>query len=69
MIFDQTTIRDHATLEIPSQLFAGFDFVFVNFVFVHGVPVIEKGKIAVFPGKLLRGPGHAGPDMCPEAPQ
>jgi hypothetical protein len=38
-------------------------------VFVHGVPVIEKGKIAVFPGKLLRGPGHAGPDMCPEAPQ
>jgi N-acyl-D-amino-acid deacylase len=56
VILDPATLRENATFEIPNQLSDGFDFVFVN-----GVPVIEKGKIAVLPGKLLRSPGQVSP--------
>jgi N-acyl-D-amino-acid deacylase len=52
-IFDPMTIRDVATFEDPNQLSVGMEYVFVN-----GVPVIEKGKMTnALPGRVLRGSG------------
>jgi N-acyl-D-amino-acid deacylase len=57
VIFDPETVRDLATFENPNQLAAGMDYVLVN-----GVPVIDNGKMTgELPGKVLRGPGWAGP--------
>ena len=54
-IFDPAAIRDVATFEDPNQLSVGMEYVFVN-----GVPVIEKGKMTnALPGRVLRGAGSS----------
>jgi N-acyl-D-amino-acid deacylase len=53
VVFDPAAIRDVATFENPNQLSVGMEYVFVN-----GVPVIERGKMTdALPGKVLRGAG------------
>src|SRR3981081_1415722 len=53
-VFDPTTIIDHSTYEVPSQLSTG-----VSYVFVNGVPVVDGGQVtAALPGRALRGPGY-----------
>jgi N-acyl-D-aspartate/D-glutamate deacylase len=49
-VFDPATIRDVATFENPNQLSVGMEYVFVN-----GVPVIERGNMTnALPGRVLR---------------
>lgn len=56
-IFNPDSVRDRATFEKPNQLSEGMRWVLVN-----GVPVIAEGKATgALPGKVLRGPGTAGP--------
>ena len=53
VIFDPTTIRDHATFEQPHQYAAG-----VRDVFVNGVQVLSDGDhTGAKPGQVVRGPG------------
>jgi N-acyl-D-aspartate/D-glutamate deacylase len=55
VLFDPTTVTDHATFERPQQLSTG-----VRFVFVNGVAVIDDGvETRALPGRALRGPGAA----------
>jgi dihydroorotase/N-acyl-D-amino-acid deacylase len=57
VVFDPDSVRDRATFEKPHQLSEGMHWVLVN-----GVPVIANGKATgALPGKVLRGPGTAGP--------
>jgi dihydroorotase/N-acyl-D-amino-acid deacylase len=57
VVFDPDTITDHATFAAPNQLSTGMQWVLVN-----GVPVIANGALTqALPGKVLRGPGYAGP--------
>jgi hypothetical protein len=58
VIFDPATIRDHAAIQNPQPGFLNSLISSLSdFVLASGVPVIEKGKIAIVRGKLLRGPG------------
>ncbi|MFV1986961.1 MAG: amidohydrolase family protein [Gemmatimonadota bacterium] len=53
VIFDPTTIQDHATFEDPHQLSEG-----VRDVFVNGVAVLRDGDpTGAMPGQVVRGPG------------
>lgn len=52
VIFDESTVTDHATIEEPQQLTTGIETVLVN-----GVPVVENGQpidVAQPPGQFLR---------------
>ena len=56
VVFDPTTIADHATFEKPDQLATGVDDVFIN-----GVQVLKDGKhTGAKPGRVVRGPGWTG---------
>jgi N-acyl-D-amino-acid deacylase len=56
VVFDPTTVQDHATFENPKQLATGVDDVFVN-----GVQVLRNGKhTGAKPGRVVRGPGWTG---------
>ncbi|HEV7928309.1 MAG TPA: D-aminoacylase [Verrucomicrobiae bacterium] len=53
VVFDPTTIQDHATYEKPHQYSTGVAHVLVN-----GVPVIRDGEhTGAKPGQVVRGPG------------
>jgi N-acyl-D-amino-acid deacylase len=54
VIFDSTTIQDHATFEKPNQFATGVVHVLVN-----GVPVLRDGEhTGAKPGRFVRGPGY-----------
>ena len=54
VVFDPSTIIDHATFERPHQYATG-----VRDVFVNGVPVLRQGEhTGALPGRFVRGPGH-----------
>ncbi len=56
VVFDPTTIIDHATYEDPHQLATG-----VTHVFVNGVMVLEDAEpTGRTPGRFVRGPGWTG---------
>ena len=56
VVFDPSTIEDHATYARPAQLATGVEDVFVN-----GVQVMNNGKhTGAKPGRFLRGPGWTG---------
>ncbi|UCG63138.1 MAG: amidohydrolase family protein, partial [Candidatus Zixiibacteriota bacterium] len=56
VVFDPTTIQDHATFEQPHQYSTG-----VSHVFVNGVQVLNNGEhTGEKPGRVLRGPGWKG---------
>jgi N-acyl-D-amino-acid deacylase len=53
IVFDPSTVIDHATFENPHQLSVGIEHVFVN-----GVAVVRAGRhTGAKPGRALRGPG------------
>jgi N-acyl-D-amino-acid deacylase len=53
VVFDSTTIADHATFAIPHQYATGVQQVFVN-----GVQVLKDGQhTGARPGQVVRGPG------------
>jgi N-acyl-D-amino-acid deacylase len=54
VIFDSTTIQDHATFEKPHQFATG-----VMHVLVNGVPVLRDGEhTGAKPGRFVKGPGY-----------
>lgn len=54
VIFDPSTIQDHATFENPHQYATGVQHVFVN-----GVQVLKDGEhTGATPGRFVRGPGY-----------
>ncbi len=56
LVFDPTTIQDHATFEQPHQYSTGMEKVFVN-----GELVFEDGEhTGALPGQVVRGPGWTG---------
>ncbi|WP_394805275.1 N-acyl-D-amino-acid deacylase family protein [Kordiimonas aquimaris] len=56
VIFDPTTIQDHATFDDPHQYSTG-----VSEVFINGVHVLKNGEhTGSTPGRVLRGPGWTG---------
>ena len=56
VIFDPTTIQDHATFEKPQVYATG-----VSDVFVNGVQVLKDGEhTGALPGRVVRGPGWTG---------
>jgi N-acyl-D-amino-acid deacylase len=56
VIFDPTTIQDHATFGDPHQYATGMKHVFVN-----GTQVIKDGEhTGALPGRVVRGPGWKG---------
>jgi N-acyl-D-amino-acid deacylase len=56
VVFDPTTIIDHATFEEPHQYATGVVHVFVN-----GVQVLRDGEhTGALPGRAVRGPGWSG---------
>lgn len=56
VVFDPSTIQDHATFENPHQLATGVQHVFVN-----GVQVLRNGEhTGAMPGRFVRGPGWKG---------
>jgi N-acyl-D-amino-acid deacylase len=56
VVFDPTTIAEHATYESPHQLSTGVEWALVN-----GVPVVATGKpTGAKPGRVLRGRGWVG---------
>ena len=53
VVFDPTTIADHATYEQPHQYATG-----VRHVWVNGVQVLKDGEhTGAKPGRVVRGPG------------
>lgn len=55
VVFDPTTIADHATYDVPHRFATGVEHVLVN-----GVPVLRDGRITgARPGRVVRGPGWA----------
>ncbi len=56
VLFDASTIRDHATFSEPHQYATGVQHVFVN-----GLQVLKDGEhTGLFPGRVVRGPGWEG---------
>ena len=56
VIFDPTSIRDHATFAEPHQYASGMVHVFVN-----GTQVLKHGEhTGALPGRVVRGPGWSG---------
>ena len=56
VVFDPTTVRDHATFEQPHQYATGVQHVFVN-----GTQVLANGEhTGARPGRVVRGPGWTG---------
>ena len=56
IVFDPSTVGDHATYERPHQLSTGVEQVFVN-----GQAVVVDGvHTGALPGRALRGPGWVG---------
>ncbi|QXD13894.1 D-aminoacylase [Rhodocaloribacter litoris] len=56
VVFNPSTIRDHATYEAPHQYATGVVHVFVN-----GVQVLRDGEhTGATPGRVVRGPGWTG---------
>ena len=56
VVFDPSTIADHATYARPAQLATGVEDVFVN-----GVEVMKDGKhTGAKPGRFVHGPGWTG---------
>ncbi|GAB3247973.1 D-aminoacylase [Larkinella harenae] len=56
VVFDEKTVSDKATYDLPHAYSSGFSYVLVN-----GVPVIENGKHnGKRPGQVLMGKGYAG---------
>jgi N-acyl-D-amino-acid deacylase len=56
VVFDPTTIQDHATFEKPHQYATG-----VRYVFVNGVAVLSEGNhTGAKPGRFVKGPGFSG---------
>ncbi len=56
LIFDPTTIQDHASFESPHRYSTGIDTVLIN-----GQRVIDQGvHTGALPGKVVRGPGWRG---------
>jgi N-acyl-D-amino-acid deacylase len=56
VVFDPTTIADHATYERPRQFATG-----VSDVLVNGVVVLRSGEhTGATPGQVVRGPGWTG---------
>ena len=54
VVFDPSTIQDHATYEKPHQFATGVADVFVN-----GVQVLRDGEhTGATPGRVVRGPGY-----------
>ena len=54
VVFDPSTIQDHATFKDPHQYSTG-----VLHVWVNGQQVLKNGNhIGAFPGKVVRGPGY-----------
>ena len=57
VVFDPTTIQDHATFADPHQLSTGMIHVFVN-----GDQVLADGKhTGATPGRVIHGPGRPSP--------
>ena len=57
VVFDPTTIQDHATFADPHQLSTGMIHVFVN-----GEQVLKDGKhTGATPGRVVHGPGRSSP--------
>ena len=56
VVFDPTTIQDHATFVEPHQYATG-----VLHVFVNGEHVLKDGEhTGATPGRVVRGPGWTG---------
>lgn len=56
VVFDPTTVLDHATFAKPHQYATGVEHVFVN-----GEHVLKDGKhTGALPGQVVRGPGWSG---------
>ncbi|WP_421828658.1 N-acyl-D-amino-acid deacylase family protein [Larkinella sp.] len=56
VIFDEKTVADQSTYDVPHAYSTGFSYVLVN-----GVPVIERGKHnGKRPGQVLMGKGYTG---------
>ena len=56
VVFDPTTVSDHATFDRPAQYSTGVVHVLVN-----GVPVVKDGDHTnAKPGRVVRGPGWKG---------
>ena len=56
VLFDPSTISDHATYEDPHQYATGMVYVLVN-----GELVLEQGEhTGALPGRVVRGPGWTG---------
>ncbi|RZO78212.1 MAG: D-aminoacylase [OM182 bacterium] len=56
VIFDPSTVSDHATFDAPHQYSTGMEHVIVN-----GEPVIHYGDhTGALPGQVVRGPGWRG---------
>ena len=54
VVFDPTTVTDHATFDKPHQYATGIAHVFVN-----GVPVLKNGNHTnAMPGRFIKGPGY-----------
>lgn len=54
VVFDPTTIKDHATFDKPMQFATG-----VSDVFVNGVQVLKAGEHTnAKPGRFVKGPGY-----------
>jgi len=60
VVFDPTTVQDHATFEKPHALASGVEHVWVN-----GGHVIKNGDhTGATPGRVVRGPGWTGWDKA-----
>ncbi len=56
VIFDPSTVTDHATFQQPHQYATGMEYVIVN-----GEVVIDEGEhTGALPGQVVRGPGWRG---------
>ncbi len=58
-VFDSSEVIDHATFEEPKRYASG-----VHWVIVNGTMILDNGQRGPeLPGRILRGPGHAGREL------